>query len=178
MGEIENITGESPYEVDLCMTSEIQPVTIETMPHRHIVGVAAEFTMATRGEIPQLWNAFFAADHKIAKAVPGAMYGVSFNADGEGNFSYGVGIEVQEKPDETPAGTCRMWLSEGKYAVRRVFGPVTELPGQLDALFSDWLPSSGYALREGAVFERYPEDARNGPEGMAYELWVPVEARP
>jgi DNA gyrase inhibitor GyrI len=68
-------------------------------------------------------------------------------------------------------------LSGGKYAVLRAFGPMADLPASFDGLFSDWLPNSDCRQRAGAVFERYPQDARNGPQGMAYEIWVPVARR-
>lgn len=68
-------------------------------------------------------------------------------------------------------------LSAGEYAVLRAFGPVADLPARFDWIFSTWLPQADVAQREGAVFEFYPEDARNGPDGIAYEIWVPVTAK-
>ena len=157
------------------MESQIEPVVIEHGGLRHLVGMARSFTMQTRSEIPALWQAFFAAGHEIGNAVDTGMFGVSFSHDGQGGFRYGVGVEVDPVPEARPEGTCVMTLSEGDYAVRRVFGPMADLPGQMDWLFCDWLPGSGYELREGAVFERYPHDARSTPEVMVYELWLPVQ---
>lgn len=150
---------------------------IVEMPQRVLVGHSDWYTMETRSKIPQQWEAFFAADHDIANVLPGAMFGVSIEADGDGGFRYFVAREVSEIPATLPEGLCGVTLSEGRYAVLRRFGPIFRLPTDMDWVFSDWLPASDYRLRTGAVFECYPDDPRNGPDGMAYELWFPVAPR-
>lgn len=130
--------------------------------------------METRHTIPVLWTTFFESQFDIPGQTDHAMYGVSFNQDGKGGFRYGVGVAVDAVPDTMAEGLCTMQLGAGPHAVLRAFGPVTELPQQFDRLFSSWLPSSDYEIREGAVFERYPQDARNNRDAMAYEIWVPV----
>ena len=159
------------------MTTQRQQPEVETAGARHVVGIAGDYTMATRHAIPAQWQAYFGAGRRIENAVPGAMYGVSHMQDGQGGFRYVVGTQVDPLPDVLPEGCCSVRLSGGKYAVLRAFGPMTDLPASFDGLFADWLPHSDYRLRAGAVFERYPEDARNGPQGMAYEIWVPVARR-
>lgn len=156
------------------MTTDRQPPEIENRPEAFVVGTVGDYTMETRHTIPAQWEAFFQAGYEIGNAVPGAMYGVSYGADGAGAFRYGVGVAVSARPDTLPEGTCAITLSAGDYAVLRAFGPVAELPESFDWMFSTWLPGSGRQIREGAVFERYPDDSRNGPDGMAYEIWVPV----
>jgi len=156
------------------LTTELQPVEIVDRPATLIVGVARDFTMETRHTIPVLWSTFFEGGYDIPDQADAAMYGVSFNQDGAGGFRYGVGMAVEKAPDEMAEGLCTMELSAGPHAVLRAFGPVTELPQQFDRMFSSWLPSSNYEIRIGAVFERYPQDARNNREAMAYEIWVPV----
>lgn len=148
------------------------------MPERMIAGTVAAYTMSTRQEIPGQWQAFFEAGYSIANVREGAMYGVSFGADGQGGFRYAVGVEVDPVPATLPDGLCTVGLGEGLYARSCHFGPVSDLPANFDRLFTIWLPASRYTLREGAVFERYPEDTRNGPDGMAYEICIPVAAKP
>jgi len=158
------------------MTTERHGPVIETRPEAHVVGTVDDYTMETRHTIPTQWKAFIHAGFDIGNVVPGAMYGVSFSADGKGAFRYGVGMEVSSLPDPLPDGTCAITLSGGDYAVLRAFGPMMDLPESFDWLFADWLPGSSYLQRGGAVYERYPDDPRNGPGGMAYEIWVPVTA--
>ncbi|MCA0873980.1 GyrI-like domain-containing protein [Seohaeicola saemankumensis] len=155
--------------------TDAEPVPeIETSGARCIVGTARSYTMQTRNRIPEQWQAFFEAGHQISDAVDGAMYGVSFDGD-ENGFRYAVGVEVAQRPEVLPEGCCAVTLSEGAYAVLRLFGAPSDLPRHFDWLLNNWLAASPYSYRDGAMFELYPEDARNGPDGMAYEIWMPVE---
>lgn len=156
------------------MTNHAPELDFLSCPLRTVVGTARDYTMDTRNRIPAQWQDFFRAQYAIPNSLPGAMYGVSFMADGQGAFRYGVGVEVDAVPDVLPEGLCAITLSGGDYAVLRHFGPASELPAMFDLVFSKLLPEAGRLPREGAVFERYPEDARNGPDGMAYEIWAPV----
>ena len=146
----------------------------EKMGAKKIVALAKRFTMSNRHEIPALWDTYFERSRDVANAVPGAMFGVSYDADMKGSFSYGVGVEVSGDPEELPEGMCIIDLDTATHAVFRHYGPVSDLPDMFDAIFANWLPNSGRKQMPGAVFERYPEDDRNGPEGMAYEIWVPL----
>jgi AraC family transcriptional regulator len=160
------------------MTSTTLAPEIVTAPARTVVGTAKDYTMETRGGIPAQWQSYFDAGLEVANMLPGAMFGVSFDMDGDGGFRYAVAIEVASEPAELPEGTCVMTLSAGDHAVLRRFGPVSKLPEDFERMFRDWLPGSDFVQREGAVFEVYPHDPRNGPDGMAYEIWVPVTAMP
>lgn len=150
---------------------------IETAPLRHVVGTVRAYDMAHRSEIPAQWTDFFDAGYQIPGALPDAMFGVSFDADEAGNFRYAVAREVSTPPGALPDGLCVVTLPPGRYAVLRRFGPVARLTADYDRLFGEWLPASDHHIRDGAVFERYPEDPRNGPDGMAYEIWVPVRPK-
>ncbi len=154
------------------MQTQTEPPVIEAMGEIKLVGTARTYTMETRAQIPAQWQAFFEAGYDIANAIPGAMYGVSISGSPEG-FRYGVGLAVN-KVASIPEGTCEMVLSGGDYAVLRAKGPVSDLPQHFDWMFSTWLPGSEYGQREGAVFERYPDDPDNTPDMMRYEIWVPV----
>lgn len=158
--------------------SQPAPPEIRTFPETTLVGTVRDYTMDTRGEIPAQWQAFFAAGHDIPFAVPGAMYGASFSADGAGGFRYGIGCEVSELAHPLPEGTCEIRLSGGEYAVVSGFGPPgRDIPAAFDWLFAGWLPGSEFEQREGAVFERYPDDPRSGPDGVAFEIWAPVRRK-
>lgn len=138
-----------------------------------IIGLAGDYTMQTRGEIPKLYEQFFAVRDGIKHRVSDVLYGISMNAKPDGSFRYGVGIEVEEAED-LPEGTCEMHLVEGDYVVFSQRTPVAELPERFDAVFAEWLPQSDFVQREGAVFECYPDDASPEEGKMLYEIWVPV----
>jgi predicted transcriptional regulator YdeE len=161
------------------MTADRLTPEIVTASERNVVGTARHYTMDTRGEIGAQWQDFFDKGYDVQGALPGAMFGVSFSSDGKGGFRYAVAVEVETvpAPDEMQDGLCAVTLSAGDYAVLRHFGQISALPGYHDRMFTEWLPASDHVVRAGAVFEVYPEDARNGPAGMAYEIWVPVTAK-
>ena len=147
---------------------------IITRPERVAVIMARDFTVDRRAEIPALFDAFFQADVVMADVADEALLGISFNMDGTGRFRYGVGRIVGRAPDAIPEGFEVLTLPASDYAVFRHFGPVTDLPVLLDRIFTEWLPSSGYSAKGDLVIERYPDDDRNGPDGMAFEIWAPV----
>ena len=158
------------------MSANTPTPEIGVHPERTIVALARDFTMDTRHEIPGLWNEFFGRSFDVPTGVSGAMYGVSFAMKEKGSFRYGVGVEA-ENPTDLPEGACAITLSEGTYAVFRQQGPVSEIPALMDHIYGSWLPESGFAIREGAWCERYPDDPNGSPENMTYEIWAPVQAK-
>jgi len=144
------------------------------MKEKGIVSLSREFTPATRNDIPFLWSEFWSREWHLIGDGEQAAYGVSYSVQSDGKFSYAVGLNFDVMPKPLPDGACIVNLSEGRYAVFRNRGPVTEIPSLFDQIFEKWLPESGEKQREGAVFERYPYDDNASPESMVYEVWVPV----
>ena len=72
-------------------------------------------------------------------------------------------IEVQEIPG-------------GKYAVFSYQGAYSNLGMVYDAIFAEWLPSSGCELRDLPIFEKYCNDpTRTAPEKLKTEIYVPIK---
>jgi len=159
------------------MTPDKPDPVIEHRAETLLAGTMQTYSMDRRDRIPAQWSAFFQSGIDIPGAMPGAHYGVSIDARPDGTFRYGVAVETDAPPADLPEGICRMVLSAGDYAVLRRRGPVADLPAHFDWMFSTWLPGSGHRLREGAVFERYPQDDAATPDAMAYEIWVPITRR-
>ncbi len=150
------------------------PEIVETQGQR-FVGLAESYDMSRRGEIPALYERFFAGRDGIEGAASDVLYGLSIDAKPDGSFRYAVAVEVPE-PGGMPAGFCVLEASAGQYAVFRQRTPIADLPATFDAIFAHWLPAAPYVQREGAVFERYPEDDAPEEGKMLYEIWVPVTA--
>ncbi|MEZ5769969.1 MAG: GyrI-like domain-containing protein [Paracoccaceae bacterium] len=149
-----------------------EPDVVDT-PGQRFVGLAADYDMGRRREIPALYTRFLAARDAIAGAVTGALYGISFAMQPDGRFRYAVAVEVPE-PGAVPEGFTVLETDPGPWAVFRQRAPVEELPARFDAVFARWLPGSGLAVRPGPVFERYPDDDAPEVGRMLYEIWVPV----
>ncbi|MEM9605306.1 MAG: GyrI-like domain-containing protein [Pseudomonadota bacterium] len=143
-------------------------------PEKTLVALSRNFTLDTRAEIPPMWVDFWGRGWQFEGDEEMAAFGASFNAQPDGAFTYAIGRHITPTPDNLPEGACTVTLSGGRYAVFRNQGPVSELPGYFDAIFSDWLPGSGESQREGAVFERYPYSDDASPDNMVYEIWVPI----
>lgn len=141
---------------------------------RRLVALSREFTMDTRTDIPAMWNDFWSRDWSLPGQQEPAAYGVSYAMKPDGHFSYAIGLYFEPTPESIPDDACLVDLSAGRYAVFRNEGPVRELPDMFDSIFGVWLPNSGQAPREGAVFERYPFNDDASAENMAYEIWVPI----
>ncbi|MCK0140467.1 GyrI-like domain-containing protein [Aliiroseovarius sp. F47248L] len=157
------------------MQTEMKPLEVVDAPMRTVVGTTKTYDMQSRTAIPAQWQAFFQADHQIEQSVAGAMYGICADSDSTGTFQYTVGQEVTNRSATLAPDLCKVELSEGRYAVRRAFGPMSELPQVFDLVFNKDLPAKGLKQRDGACFERYPDDSRNSADVMAYEIWVPVQ---
>ncbi len=140
---------------------------------RSLVAMSRDFTLETRTAIPGLWSEFWTRKSEFPGQPEPASYGVSYAMQPDGRFSYAVGLSIDPMPEPMPEGTCVVTLSAGRYAVFRQRGPVGEIPMLFDAIFSTWLPNSVEQQRDGAVFERYPDDG-GSPDMMSYEIWLPV----
>ena len=67
-------------------------------------------------------------------------------------------------------------LKGGRYAVFMHKGPYENLNQTYQAIYKDWLPSSGIKLRDCACFELYLDDPqRTKPENLKTEICVPIE---
>ncbi len=143
------------------------------MPERYVVALAKDFTMANRHEIPKLWGQLWQHDFDVDGLNRDEAFGVSYGQTEDGGFSYGAGYEVLSN-DVKPKGGCIITLSAGRYArfAKRV--PFAEIPAHFDWVFCDWLPASGCIIREGAVFEVYPEDPEATEEARMIQVWLPI----
>ncbi|MDY0109375.1 MAG: AraC family transcriptional regulator [Candidatus Krumholzibacteria bacterium] len=68
-------------------------------------------------------------------------------------------------------------LEAGRYAVFLHEGPYHRLAATYAAIYRQWLPQSGVALRDAICFEKYlnsPDQAK--PDDLRTEIWIPIEA--
>jgi len=67
-------------------------------------------------------------------------------------------------------------VSGGKYAVFSYQGPYSNLGAVYDAIFTEWLPTSGCELRNLPIFEKYCNDpTRTESEKLKTEIYVPLK---
>jgi len=67
-------------------------------------------------------------------------------------------------------------IQGGKYAVFSYQGAYSNLGIVYDAIFAEWLPTSGCELRDLPILEKYCNDpTRTAPEKLKTEIYVPVK---
>ena len=150
-----------------------EPEFVTSPTERTLLAFSRDFDLTTRSQIPSMWQEFFT----LKWAVPNGRdtYGVSYDLELGGKFSYAIGFEVTPLPEPLPEGTRTVTVSAGTYAVFRMQGAAHEMPQVFDAIHGTWLPTSGKQLREGAEVERYPgEEDYSNPNMMKYEVWIPI----
>jgi AraC family transcriptional regulator len=76
-----------------------------------------------------------------------------------------------------PAGEVGVQtIPGGRYAVFLHRGPYENFGVTYDAIYRDWLPSSGEQLRDQSSFELYLNTVENTPPAdLRTEIWVPLE---
>jgi len=76
-------------------------------------------------------------------------------------------------------GTVPLTLGGGLWARLRHVGPYAGLEPTTDALLAEWLPHSGYALRDEPLFHHYLDDPEQTPEAvLRTDVYLPVSALP
>jgi AraC family transcriptional regulator len=100
-------------------------------------------------------------------------YGVLCNGDDEGNYDYLCAVEVSDFT-RVPEETTRLRIPEQRYAVFPNVRHVAEIRATCSAIWSEWLPASGYQMADGPLFELYLEsfDPQTGTGGI--EIWIPL----
>jgi AraC family transcriptional regulator len=74
-------------------------------------------------------------------------------------------------------GTVPLTLGGGLWARLRHVGPYAGLEPATDALLAEWLPYSGYALRDEPLFHHYLDDPEQTPEAvLRTDVHLPVSA--
>lgn len=140
--------------------------TIKQKPAFTVVG------MKHRGapgnpEIPKLWDRFIPLEQQIKhRAEPHIGYGVMGRYDPATNtFDYMAGVPVTST-DDIPDGMETWQLPAGKYAVFTTC--LKTIHQDMNAIYSQWLPGSGYQPVDQPNFELYDEDFKGGDEDPVY----------
>jgi len=83
---------------------------------------------------------------------------------------------VSTRPPCPVTGTLA-WqvLPAGRYAIFTHLGSYRRLHLTWTAIYRDWLPATGYALRDAPPFEHYLTDARTtAPEKLRADIYIPL----
>ncbi len=83
---------------------------------------------------------------------------------------------ILPKPAEPRGGIGVKEIAGERYAVFLYQGPYTNLGIVYDTIFAQWLPSSGYELRNAPLFEKYVNDPSRTEEAkLKTEIYIPLD---
>lgn len=143
-----------------------------------IAGSAARYAPADTGrDIPKQWMTFAPhIGHVPGQVAPKVSYGVVTGMGADGKLEYVCGVEVANF-DQIPEDWARVTLGSQQYAVFTHRDHVSKTGETWKAIYSQWLPQSGYQEVHAPSFELY--DQRFHPETGTgeFEIWIPVIKR-
>ena len=122
----------------------------------------------------------WAAQHGLIECIAG-IYGVPRQdrrdvPPAECEFDCALAFSAEATAGD---GTVPLTLGGGLWARLRHVGPYAGLEPATDALLAEWLPSSGYALRDEPLFHHYLDDPEQTPEAvLRTDVHLPVSALP
>jgi AraC family transcriptional regulator len=122
----------------------------------------------------------WAAQHGLIECIAG-IYGVPQQdrrdtSPAECEFDCALAFSTEAIAGD---GTVPLTLGGGLWARLRHVGPYAGLEPATDALLAEWLPHSGYALRDEPLFHHYLDDPEQTPEAvLRTDVYLPVSALP
>lgn len=162
-----------PTRMNEPIKADLAPPRFEDAKTLLIAGLGERYNPQTMAGIPAQWQRFGPHIGNIPGQVGGPAYGVICNGDGEGNIDYIAGVEVTDF-DGLPADFARIRIPAHRYAVFTHAGHVSTIQRTWNAIWSQWLPESGFKSADAPDFELYGAnfDPQSGSGG--FEIWIPV----
>jgi AraC family transcriptional regulator len=173
-GNLNSISLVEAITMSSTATTTVEPPRFETATPKTFAGLTQRHNCQSPAGIPDQWQRFGPQIETIWARVGNAAYGVCSNFDPEGNFDYMCAVEVKGNPD-LPIGLNLLQTREQRYAVFAHRGHISGIRGTISAIWSDWLPRSGYKCCDAPTIERYgPEfNPVTGLGGL--EIWVAIQ---
>jgi AraC family transcriptional regulator len=164
-----------PIDPTARTAATIAPPRFEQGGEIMAVGLAQRHPFSNPSDIPAQWQRFMATlyagiPHK-RETPPISIVG---DMDDDGNFEYVCAAEVSTF-SSTPRGLIEVTLTPHRYAVFSHDVHVSGIGATYDAIWNDWLPSSGTSVANAPWIERH-KSTFNPQTGMGgVEIWIPVE---
>jgi AraC family transcriptional regulator len=138
-----------------------------------ITGLNERYTCESSSGIPAQWQRFLPRFGSIPGQIGHVAYGVNYNSDEAGNFSYLCGVEVPDFSRLVP-GFDGVRIPAQRHAVFTHSGHISTIRSTWSTIWRKWFPESGYEVADAPSFERYGENF-NSQTGMGgLEIWVPI----
>lgn len=121
-------------------------------------------------EIAAMWGAFNERDQEISTPYNDASYGICYDMDATGKFSYIAGLKV-DTLENLPNGMKLKAVTGGKFAVFTFKDDISKIGQFWGQIYSEFLPSLGLESDDRMSFEYY--DERYCKTGEC-DIYIPV----
>ncbi len=152
--------------------------TIKTHPKTTLLGNRQTMTFA-EDKTFLLWNSFMPRRNEIQNRLGEELYNVviypkDFDFSPNTPFEKWATAPVTEGTS-IPQGMETLTIPEGLYAVFLYKGNNTEATAFFKAIFTEWLPASGYKLDNRPHFEILGDKFKNNDPNSQEEVWIPIK---
>lgn len=153
---------------------------IEEFPGKLLAGKRMQMSFAGNQTFA-LWSSFMPHRKKISTAVGNELYSVEVYPerffepfDPHRPFEKWAAVAVPAA-DDLPDGMESLHVPPGRYAVFTYRGLPSQAEGFYRAIFTEWLPQSGYRLAHRPHFALMGEKYKGESPDSEEEIWIPVE---
>lgn len=156
---------------------DIDPPRFETRDAFTVAGICVRYgTMSDSGtvEIPKQWQRLAPFFGHIPDAVGDLAYGVFYDFDAEGGFTYIAGAEVS-RTDEKPREFESVAIPKQRYAVFTHRGHISTIPQTMQAIWQKGIVAANLKPADSASFERYDERFNPATGEGEVEVWMALE---
>jgi AraC family transcriptional regulator len=160
----------------------MQPQEIRTLPDTKVLYARASEVMTSyafqtaNGEAFRKLHGYMDAHQLMGKARQFiAIYPDDPEIGKEVRFDAGAILEEGVEPPVSD-GMGYQTLRGGRWAIFRHIGPYENLWQTWQGIYRDWLPTSGYELRDAIPFEDYVDDpSKVEREKLRTDIYIPIQ---
>jgi AraC family transcriptional regulator len=157
----------------------LQP-TITTFPTTKFIGMSLTFTYADY-RVFELWSGFMPRRNEIENAIGSDLYNIQINPE---NFDFQPNTPFVKWAaiavttfDFVPKEMNILEIPEGLYAVFNYIGDQSNAASFFNAIYTEWLPDSGYVLDHRPQFEILGAKYKTNDPNSEEEIWIPIRKK-
>jgi AraC family transcriptional regulator len=163
-----------PVQMDKSKLIDLDPPRFENGERLSIAGLGARYSFEASEGIPDQWRRFGPHIGHVPGQLTPQTYGVSFNFDEAGTFTYVAGVRVRDF-SEIPGEFATVVIEPRRYAVFKHNGHVIGLHRSHYTIMNDWAPKNEFAIASAANFELYHQDFDPVSGLGTIEIWMPLD---
>lgn len=150
---------------------------IKTFAATKFIGKHLTFTYADY-RVFELWSSFMPRKNEIQQAIGTDLYNIQLNPP---DFDFApttpfvkwAAVPV-EHFDAVPTGMETLEIPTELYAVFTYKGDQSGAAAFFNAIYTEWLPASGYTLGNHPQFEILGEKYKNNDPNSEEAIWIPI----